>query len=138
MKDIIKGTALVFCYKVVGAASLFCVHIIIARYYDASMLGVFNLILSLLLIGATFSLLGLNVYVVRMLPELARDKLLVAGFIQKVFKLLFISSFLCMCFFLLFTNILDKYLFKSHDASSYLYVLAIVIIPFTFILSNQK
>jgi O-antigen/teichoic acid export membrane protein len=132
LKDILKGSAVIFLFKVVGALSLFGVHLLIARHYGASTLGVFNLVLALLVFGSIFSKLGLDMYVVRVLPGIENDKTLVAGFIQKTFKLLFVGSIVSMLLLMIFSSLINQYIFKSFDASSYLIVLAVLVIPFTY------
>ncbi|WP_038249443.1 flippase [Ghiorsea bivora] len=132
MKDILKGSALIFIFKVLGAASLFGVHLIIARHYGASSLGVFNLVLALITFGTVFSRLGLDMYVLRVIPEIENDKILAAGFIQQVFKLLFVGSIASMFFLMLASSLLDQYIFKSFDAKNYIFALALLMVPFTF------
>ena len=132
MKDILKGSAVIFFFKVIGAASLFGVHLLIARHYGASTLGVFNLVLALLTFSAIFSRLGLDMYVVRILPKIGDNKILTAGFIQKIFKLLFVGSAVSMFLFFTSSPLINQYVFKSFDASSYLFLLAIMIMPYTY------
>lgn len=116
----------------VGAASLFGVHLLIARHYGASTLGVFNLVLALLTFSAIFSRLGLDMYVVRVLPEIGDNKILTAGFIQKIVKLLFAGSAVSSLLFFISSPLINQYVFKSFDASNYLLVLAIMIMPYTY------
>jgi O-antigen/teichoic acid export membrane protein len=132
LKDILKGSAVIFLFKAVGAASLFGVHLLIARHYGASTLGVFNLVLALLTFGTIFSRLGLDMYVIRVLPGIENDKTLVAGFIQKTFKLLFVGSIVSMLFLMISSSLINQNIFKSFDASDYLIVLAVLVIPFTY------
>jgi O-antigen/teichoic acid export membrane protein len=132
LKDILKGSAVIFLFKAVGAASLFGVHLLIARHYGASTLGVFNLVLALLAFSAIFSRLGLDMYVVRVLPGIENDKTSVTGFIQKTFKLLFVGSVVSMLLVMISSSLINQYIFKSFDASSYLIALAVLLIPFTY------
>jgi O-antigen/teichoic acid export membrane protein len=132
LKDILKGSAVIFLFKAVGAASLFGVHLLIARHYGASTLGVFNLVLALLTFGTIFSRLGLDMYVIRVLPGIGNDETLVAGFIQKTFKLLFVGSIVSMLFLMISSSLINQNIFKSFDASDYLIVLAVLVIPFTY------
>jgi len=132
LKEIFKGSVVIFAFKLIGAVSLFGVHLLIARYYGASTLGVFNLILALLTLSAIFSRLGLDMYIIRKLPEIENDKVLTAGFIQRVFKLLFTGSIVLMLLFLCFSSLINQYIFKSIDASNYLIVLAVLVIPFSY------
>jgi O-antigen/teichoic acid export membrane protein len=71
-------------------------------------------------------------YVIRVLPGIENDKTLVAGFIQKTFKLLFVGSIVSMLFLMISSSLINQNIFKSFDASDYLIVLAVLVIPFTY------
>ena len=132
MKDILKGSFVIFIFKIFGAISLFLVHILISRYYGAQTLGVFNLILALMMIGAILSRVGLDMYIVRIIPSIETDNEKISLFLKEVFKIVFIGSILVSILFYLFSSTIDQYIFKSFDASSYLLGLVVVMIPFAF------
>ncbi len=132
MKDILKGSALIFGFKVCGAISLFLVHILISRYYGVEILGVFNLFLALMLVGAVLSRVGIDMYIVRIIPSIENDNTQISLFLKEVFKILFIASFIVSILFYMTSSAIDTYIFKSFDASSYLLGLVIITIPFTF------
>ena len=131
MKELIKGSSIIFGFKVFGAVALFLTHILISRYYGAETLGVFNLILSLLMISAIFSRMGLDMYVIRILPSL-KEKNEIALFLKRVFTIVFMGGVIVSILIYLINPYIDEYIFKSFDASKYLLYLSIVIIPFTF------
>jgi len=131
MKDILKGSLIIFIFKVLGASSLFLTYIMIPRYYGVDTFGIFNLIFAIIMVGTVISRLGLDIYIIRIIPTLVNDKKQVSLFIKSVLKILFISSFLVTIIILLMSNILDSYLFKSIDATLYLNILAFMILPYT-------
>ncbi len=131
MKDILKGSALIFGFKVLGAVSLLAVNLFIARYYGALTLGAFNIVQAILSCGTIFSRLGLDMYVVRMIPVLEVDAKNTAGFLQKVFKMTAVSSGAMMLLLLVFLKPINIYLFKSVDASRYIFILAMMLWPYT-------
>lgn len=131
MKELIKGSSIIFVFKVFGAVALFLTHILISRYYGAETLGVFNLILSLLMISTIFSRMGLDMYVIRILPSL-KEKNKIALFLKRVFTIVFIGGVIVSMLIYLINPYINEYIFKSFDASKYLLYLSIVIIPFTF------
>lgn len=134
MKDLLKGSLFIFMFKILGAVSLFLIHIIISQYYGAKILGIFNLIFALLLIATIFSRLGLDLYVVRMISSFENDNLKKSLFIKEVFKILLISSFIVSILFYAFSLQINEYIFKSIDASSYVLGFISLIIPFSFFL----
>lgn len=138
MKDILKGSFFIFVFKVFGAVSLFLVHIIISQYYGAKELGIFNLIFALLMIATIFSRMGLDLYVVRVIPSLENNKDDIALFIKKTFKILLLSSILVSLSFYIFSTQINEYIFKSFDAYNYLVGLIFIIIPFSFFLFSVE
>jgi len=131
MKDILKGSLIIFIFKVLGASSLFLTYIMIPRYYGIDTFGIFNLIFAIIMVGTVISRLGLDIYVIRIIPTLVNDKEQVSLFLKSVLKILFISSFFVTILILLMSNILDDYLFKSIDATLYINIVAIMILPYT-------
>jgi len=130
MREILRGSAIIFLFKVFGAISLFLVHILISRYYGAETLGVFNLILALMIIGAIFSRVGLDIYVVKIIPSLERKPQQISLFLKEVFKIVLVGSLIVSILFLIFSEYINKYIFKSFDAENYIFYLALITIPF--------
>jgi O-antigen/teichoic acid export membrane protein len=131
MKDILKGSFIIFIFKVLGASSLFLTYIMIPRYYGIDTFGIFNLIFAIIMVGTVITRLGLDIYVIRVIPTLTKDKEQISLFLKSVLKILFISSFLVTILILLISDTLDTYLFKSIDASLYINILALMILPYT-------
>jgi len=131
MKDILKGSLIIFIFKVLGASSLFLTYMMIPRYYGVDTFGIFNLILAILMVGTVITRLGLDIYVIRIIPTLTDDKKEISLFLKSVLKILFTSSFFVTIAILLLSNILNTYLFKSIDATLYINILAFMILPYT-------
>jgi len=132
MKEILKGSFIIFIFKIFGAISLFLVYLLIPRYYGIEVFGVFNLIFGIMIIGTVFSRIGLDTYILRVISSLDDDKKTISAFLKEVFKILFLSSIVVGIFIFLISGILNTYIFKSIDASNYLLILAILILPYTF------
>jgi O-antigen/teichoic acid export membrane protein len=132
MRDILKGSFIIFIFKVFGAVSLFLTYILIPRYYGVETLGVFNLISALVMIGTTVSRVGLDIYVVRMIPSLEGKQIEISLFLKEVFRIITLGSVVVSILFFLSSDIIDRYIFKSIDASNYIRGLVLIILPFTF------
>ena len=132
MKNILKGSFVVLIFKIFGAASIFVTHIIIAREYGAEVLGAFNLILSLLMMISIFSKIGLDVYVVRIIPSIVDHHEKVVTFIRKIFTLLLIGSLISTILYFCCIAWINEFLFKTTKAKGYLNSLIFIILPYTF------
>jgi len=131
MKEILKGSFIIFFFKVLGAISLFLTYILIPRYYGVETFGVFNLIFAMMLIGTVIARVGLDTYVLRILSSLD-DHVEISLFLKAVFKIISIGAVIVSLFIFLFSDIFNIYIFKSIDASNYLLGLSLVILPYTF------
>ncbi|CAA6819172.1 MAG: Unknown protein [uncultured Sulfurovum sp.] len=134
MNDLLKGSFFIFVFKVFGALFLFLLHIIISQYYGAEVLGIFNLILALLMIATIFSIVGLDLYMVRMIPSFQNESDKISSFIKKTFKILLLSSIFVSLLFYTFSTQINEYIFKSFDAHNYIMGFIYMIIPFSFFL----
>jgi len=132
VKEILKGSLIIVIFKILGAASLFLTYILIPRYYGVEEFGIFNLIFALMMISTVISRIGLDIYVLRVLPSLADEHQQISLFLKEVFKIMIMSSMLMSVVIFLLSDILNTYLFKSIDASDYLLGLALIILPYTF------
>lgn len=131
MKELIKGSALIFFFKVLGSGAFFVISIMISNYYGAKHLGIFSLLYALFQMTSILSNVGLDVIVVKVIPTLeSRER--ISSFIKKIIRLLLTFSLLCSIIIGVFANYVDEYLFKSIDAKSYIFVTAFLIIPYSF------
>ena len=131
MKDILKGSLIIFIFKVLGALSLFLTYILIPRFYGVEVFGTFNIVFGLLMISTVISRIGLDTYVLRIIPALKNNKKDISLFLKNVLKILFLSSIIVSLLILLFLDVINMYLFKSIDATSYLIGISIFILPYT-------
>jgi O-antigen/teichoic acid export membrane protein len=131
VKEILRGSFIIFVFKVFGAFSLFLTYIFIPRYYGIETFGVFNLILALLMIATVLSRIGLDTYVVRVLSSVEDKKREISLFLKEVLKILIVSSLLVTLMVLIGLDFINDYFFKSIDASNYLIGLAFIILPYT-------
>jgi O-antigen/teichoic acid export membrane protein len=132
MKEILKGSFIIFIFKVLGALSLFASYMLIPRYYGIEAFGIFNLIFALLMIATVISRLGLDTYVVRIIPSFELKDETLPLFLKAILKTLFLSSFVVCLLLLASSNLINNYFFKSIDASTYLLILAFMVFPYTF------
>jgi len=132
MKDILRGSLIIFIFKIFGAISLFLTYILIPRYYGVEAFGIFNIILGLLMIGTVISRIGLDTYVLRIISTLDENKKEISLFLKSILKILVLSSLFVSLLIFLFLEPINTYLFKSIDATSYLIGLSLVILPYTF------
>ena len=102
----------------------------IPRYYGVENFGIFNLTFALIMVATVLSRVGLDTYVVRVISTL-KEKKEISLFLKSVLKILFITSLLVSLFILLLSPLLNKYLFKSIEATPYLTLLAIMVLPYT-------
>jgi len=130
MKEILRGSFIIFVFKVLGAFSLFLTYILIPRYYGVEVFGVFNIVFGLLLIGTVISRMGLDTYTLRVLSALD-DREEVSLFLKSILKILLISSLLMSLSILLFLESINTYLFKSIDATRYIIGLSVLVLPYT-------
>lgn len=132
MKEILKGSFIIFVFKVFGALSLFATYMLIPQYYGVEVFGTFNLIFALLMIATVLARLGLDTYVVRVIPSIELKDKKLPLFLKAVVKIIVISTLLTSLLLLVSADFLDAYFFKSIDASNYLWLLAFMLIPYTF------
>ncbi len=130
MKEIFKGSFVIFIFKVLGASSLFLIYIMIPKYYGVEFFGIFNLTFALIMVGTVISRVGLDTYVIRIIPTLESSKK-VSLFLKAILKILFVSSLSVTLLILFFSDTIDHYLFKSVDANLYIRILALMILPYT-------
>jgi len=131
MKDILKGSLIIVIFKIFGAISLFLTYMLIPRYYGVEVFGVFNIVFGLLMIGTVISRIGLDTYVLRIIPTIEDNREELSLFFKSILKILVISSLLVSLSILIFLNAINSYLFKSIDATDYLIGLSILILPYT-------
>ncbi|CAA6807619.1 MAG: O-antigen translocase [uncultured Sulfurovum sp.] len=131
MKEIFRGAFIIFIFKIMGAISLFLTYILIPRYYGVEAFGIFNLMFGLIMVATVLSRIGLDIYVIRIIPTLKENYGEVSLFLKRVLQILFMTSISVTLVFLVFLEPINEYIFKSMDASFYLVILALMILPYT-------
>ena len=132
MLNILKGSLIIFIFKVFGAVSLFLTYILIPRYYGVEAFGIFNIIFGLLLITTVISRIGLDTYLLRIISSIENNTFEISLFLKEVFKILIVSSTVVSIVVYFLSDIINIYLFKSIDASNYLFGLILMVLPYTF------
>ena len=130
MKEIFKGSFIIFIFKILGASSLFLTYIMVPRYYGVEIFGIFNLTFALIMVATVISRVGLDTYVVRIISTL-EERRDISLFLKSILKIIFITSILVSISIVLLSGVLNEYLFKSIEATPYLTLLAIMVLPYT-------
>lgn len=130
MKELIKGSGIIFLFKIAGAGSLFLLSLLISNFYGALYLGVFSLVAAFLQIVGIFGKIGLDLYVIKIIPSLS-SKSEVESFLQKVFRITFITSLSISLFYLIFSENINKYFFRTVNADQYIKYIAALCVPYT-------
>jgi len=126
-----KGSAIIFFFKIIGAGSVFLINIIISNIYGVKYLGIYNLLFAMLQISSIFSRAGLDIYIVKIIPSLGNDSPMIGAFLNKVFiRVLILSAILSFVLFLS-QEFINEILFKTVDATRYIQFTALLIIPYT-------
>lgn len=113
LKKILKGSAYVFVLKMIGAAAFFFVTLLISRCSGPAVLGKFQILSKIILIVSIFTTLGLDIFVVRKIPEIEQYKFKTILFIKNSLKVIAILSALVFLFMVPFTGFLERSFFKS-------------------------
>lgn len=92
MKEIINKSLFSFFFKGLGALSFFFLNVYISRVYGLEELGAFNMVLVILVVCSGLGKLGIDLYLVRKLPEYAPEPEKAGSFIEKVIKIVLVYS----------------------------------------------
>ena len=130
MKPILGGTLLVISFKSIGVLLGLATQLIISRNFGADSLGVYNLILTTLMITAIAGQAGLDLHIVRMVPKLAAERL--SRFATTTLTALCLSSLTAALLLAFATPWLNSEILKSRDYGPLLVALPFVSVIFTF------
>jgi len=100
-------------FKVIGAFSTFGLNVFISRVYGTKVLGEYNLLFSLIAFSTIFTRLGLDLYLLRKIPEYSGKREKLFGLFSRSLKNVVIASVIVSLILLLGNNFLNKYLFKG-------------------------
>lgn len=126
-KKIVRGSAAVFFFKSVGAFSLFCISVMISRTSGPQALGKFQMLSKIILITSVFSMLGLDTFSVRKIPEIGNNRTATVRFIAKSIKAIFWTSLVFVFLFLLFSEAFQEAFFSSVNMGKYIFFAALTV-----------
>ncbi len=118
-------------FKVVGAISTLGINVFISRIYGVEVLGEYNLLFSLIAFSTIFSRLGLDLYILRKVPEYIDKKTQLLGFLKMTFKDALFASIIVGLIIVLSEKFLNRYLFEGMDVKKSLLLLGPTIIFLT-------
>ncbi len=128
MRELFKGSFFSLLFKGLGALSFFFLHAYIARTYGLEEFGAFNMVLVLLVIGSTFGKLGIDMYLVRKLPEYASEPEKAGAFILKAVRIVVVASIAMSVLMGLCLHFLGELLFDSYNKP-----LVLALLPFSLL-----
>ncbi len=108
-KEIVKGASWAFILKVVTIGFGYLSTFLIARYFGARIVGLYNLSFSIFTVITMFSLLGFPMSILRFLGEFNNDKVLKVILKRMVVLSLLTSIFLIIIFYFLANYISIKF-----------------------------
>jgi O-antigen/teichoic acid export membrane protein len=127
IKQILQGSIVLFIFKISGTASNFLVHILVSRVYGSTALGMYSLFISAMTFLSMFSIVGLDLYVIRKIAEIEDDCLSSLGFIRKSLRFVIIYSATLGCIVYFISPMLREHLFKHDLGRVYIILLSIII-----------
>ena len=131
MKELIRGSFIILVFKVFGAISLFSIYMLIPQYYDVETFGIFSLIFMLMILFSMIARMGLDTYILKILSSIEKDNRSASLFLRRVLTIIFINSLVVSLLILIFSPLINHYIFKSIDATPYIIGLSLIIFPYT-------
>lgn len=108
-KSILRGSSSILFFKVISAGCSFLSNIMISRIYGPEIYGEYSLFFSIISIMLIFNMLGLDIYVIKIVNEL-NDVVRIKGFLKKSLNILLsLGISITLLFFLLSTYISSSY-----------------------------
>lgn len=127
----ILGSSAILVFKIFGAVLMLGVNLIISNIYGAKHLGVFNLLLIILQIGSMVSRVGIDVYILKILPTLV-NKNNAGAFLKRAFIIVLTSSILIACLVLVSSPLIDTLFFENFNAINSIWWIVLLLTPYTF------
>ena len=120
--EILTGSALTFSVKVLTVVFGLISNLIIAKYYGAEILGTISVLFSVMGIAAIFSLLGMDVSILRFIPPLIKQKNYSDLYetVKKTFLLVSFFGLLNALFVYMFSDFIAAEIFKKDYLSTLL------------------
>ncbi len=117
---LLKGSAIVFIFKLLGAVAFFILSLLISHYAGPAVLGRFNLLSKMVLLLSVFASLGLDTYVVRKMPEIGVDKQGTLLFLRNSFGIITITSLFLLLMLVGSRHTIDRAFFKGNGMSLFI------------------
>ncbi len=120
VESLLKGSAVVFVFKLLGAVAFFVLSLLISRYAGPTVLGRFNLLSKMILLLSVFALLGLDTYVVRKVPEIGSSSHGTRRFLRNSFGIISITSMFLLLIVVLARHAIDRAFFKENGMAFFI------------------
>jgi len=129
LKQLVHGAGIVFLFGIFGYLFSFLFKIIIARYFGPENFGIYTLTMTLLGMGVLFAGLGISVGIPRYIPlyKHSKEKKLLSGYINFIFKTLIFSSVFFSFFIFIFAENITNFFNFPIEFSLFLKIIAWVI-----------
>ena len=131
VSKILKGSSKIFSIKAIGAIFLILSSVLISRKYGAQSFGVFSIYFALLQLLAMISRLGMDVYIVRVLPTISKNRNKISDYFTSILVLIIISCLIVLIIFSLLIDLIDLYFFQTLQLNGSLQTISYLILPFT-------
>ena len=131
VREILKGSLKIFSLKLIGAIFMILTSILISRKYGAQSFGVFSIYFALVQLLGMISRLGLDVYIVRVLPTISKNKNKISDYLYSILVLITISCLIVFIIFSLLIGLIDLYFFQNSELKGSLQTINYLIFPFT-------
>ena len=140
INEIVKNSFVAFFLRIVGLIIGYLFVLFVARKYNAEILGMFSLSVTIIQILTLVNKLGLDTLMVRFSAEFSvyGEFHLLKDLYIKVFKIsAFLSTFSMFCLFIL-SNSLANNIFRNNDLSIYLKISSFAILPLVLLSINSE
>ena len=127
--DIINGSLMTFSAKIATVIFGFISNLIISKYYGSEVLGTLSVLFSIMSIASIFSLLGMNVSILRFLPPLLKKKEYYSAFIviKRTIILVVVFAFVSSFIIYIFSNFIAGTVFNKSYLTSLIMLISIFI-----------
>jgi len=132
--SLFKNSALTFIYKIVGLILGYIFTVLIAQKFNASILGIFTLMLTILQISTVVTRVGLDTAVMKLISafESQSNYAGIKEVYNKSITILFITSLTSSLFMAAFSGIIAELIFDKSYLKEFIASTALFIIPVTF------
>jgi len=127
LKKILKGSMDVFILKMFGAVAVFVLTLMISKSAGPAVLGKFQLLSKLVLIGSIFSTLGLEMFSVRKISEVGENPLFAKRFVKNSTIVILIVSLISGFIIFFFRIFIAEKFFKSQDSQIFIVLAGITV-----------